>query len=278
MYELDGQVAVVTGAGGEHGIGRAIASRLAREGANVAVTDLVERPHNENRTEWNGLASVVDEIQQSGRLGVAIQCDVTDAESVRQMVDRTVESLGRIDILVNNAGALAGQDRLPVVDLKESEWDRVHSVNVKGTFLCAQAAARQMIAQGNGGRIINMSSTAGKAGVPRFAAYCASKFAVIGFTQSMAQELGEHRITVNAICPGLTETERLNHMASVLRPEDIGTADYRQQYVQSIADGVPLGRIARPTDVANMAAFLASAEAGYLTGMAMTVDGGATMR
>jgi len=195
MYELEGKVALVTGAGGEHGIGREIATRFAQEGADVAVNDLTMRPHDENRSAWAGLPSVVQEIEQLGRSSTAIQANVTNSESVGRLVAETVKNLGRIDILVNNAGALAGADRHPVVDLDEAQWDRVHAVNVKGTFLCAQAAARKMIAQGDGGRIINMSSIAGKQGVARFAAYCASKFAVIGFTQSLALDLPNIRST-----------------------------------------------------------------------------------
>ena len=137
------------------------------------------------------------------------------------MVDKTVAHFGKIDILVNNAGTMAGKDRVPVVDLTEKDWDRVQRVNVKGVFLCSQAVARHLIAQGTGGKIINMSSVTGKRGSARFAAYSASKFAVIGFTQSLACELAPYQVNVNAICPGLVETERFGHLASVLMPDNL---------------------------------------------------------
>ena len=219
MYNLEGRVAFVTGAGGEHGIGRGIALRLAQEGADVVVTDISAKPYADSG--WGGLGAVQAEIEALGRRALALTCDVADAASVGSAMQKALETLGRIDILVNNAGARAAGDRVPVVDLPEDEWDRVLAVNLKGTFLCSQAAARHMLARGDGGRIISISSTAGKRGVARFAAYCSSKFGIIGFTQSLAQELAPHGVTVNAICPSLTTTERIGHMASVLSDPDL---------------------------------------------------------
>jgi len=176
--------------------------------------------------------------------------------------------------LVNNAGAPAGSDRVPLVDLEEEDWDMVHRVNVKGTFLCCRAIARHMIDKNQGGKIINISSLAGKRGIARYAAYCSSKFAVIGLTESLAKELAPHRINVNAICPGLVDTERVDHIASAIMPEDLPPAEKRDQLVQQATASVPLKRIAQGSDVANMAAFLASSESDYLTGLAITVAGG----
>ena len=181
MYNLNGKVALVTGAGGKNGIGRAIATRLAKEGADIAVNDLTEHPYAEEDTEWGGLPDVVSEIEAMGRKVISVVADVSDAEQVSEMVDRTVTHFGKIDILVNNAGTKAGKDRVPVVDLAEEDWDRVQNVNVKGVFLCCQAVARHLIKQGIGGKIINLSSITGKQGSAKYAAYCASKFAVIGF-------------------------------------------------------------------------------------------------
>ena len=277
MYNLTGKVALVTGAGGKNGIGRAIATRLAQEGADVAVNDITEHPYAADQTEWQGLPDVVREIEAMGRRAISVVADVSDAEQVREMVDKTVAHFGKIDILVNNAGTIAGQDRVPVVDLTEEDWDRVQRVNVKGVFLCSQAVARQLIAQGTGGKIINMSSVTGKRGSARFAAYSASKFAVIGFTQSLAHELAPYGVNVNAICPGLVDTERVTHLASVLMPSHLPADEQLSTYTRQSEATVPFGRLAEGADVAKMAAFLASDEAAYLTGVSITVSGGSVM-
>ena len=277
MYNLNGKVALVTGAGGKNGIGRAIATRLAKEGADVAVNDITEHPYATDQTEWQGLPDVVREIEAMGRRSISVVADVADAKQVDEMVDKTVAHFGKIDILVNNAGTIAGKDRVPVVDLAEEDWDRVQRVNVKGVFLCSQAVARHLIAQGTGGKIINMSSVTGKRGSARFAAYSASKFAVIGFTQSLACELAPYRVNVNAICPGLVETERFGHLASVLMPENLSADEKLAEYERRSEAAVPIGRLAEGADVAKMAAFLASDEAAYLSGVSITVSGGTVM-
>ncbi len=182
MYGLKGKVALVTGAGGKHGIGRAIAVRLAVEGADVVVSDVARRPHVENRSGWQGLDSVAKEITNLGRRALAVVADITDSAQLDGMGREAVDHFGHVSVLVNNAGALAARDRVTVVDLDESDWDRVQSVNVRGTFLCSRALARHMIDCAQGGKIINMSSIAGKEGRARYAAYCASKAAVINFT------------------------------------------------------------------------------------------------
>ena len=168
MYDLNGKIAIVTGAGGRHGIGRAIAVRLAQEGANVVVTD-VQRSTDAMRAEdreagWRGLPSVVEEIQDLGREALGLFSDVSDASQVNDMVKQTIDRFGRIDILVNNAGSQPGRDRVLVVDLEEDAFDEVMRVNVKGTYLCSQAVARHMIERGGGGKIIIISSGAGQAG------------------------------------------------------------------------------------------------------------------
>ena len=277
MYNLNGKVALVTGAGGKNGIGRAIATRLAKEGADVAVNDITEHPYAADQTEWQGLPDVVREIEAMGRRSISVVADVGDAKQVGEMVDKTVAHFGKIDILVNNAGTIAGKDRVPVVDLAEEDWDRVQRVNVKGVFLCSQAVARHLIAQGTGGKIINMSSVTGKRGSARFAAYSASKFAVIGFTQSLACELAPYQVNVNAICPGLVETERFGHLASVLMPENLSADEKLAEYERRSEAAVPIGRLAEGADVAKMAAFLASDEAAYLSGVSITVSGGTVM-
>ena len=277
MYNLTGKVALVTGAGGKNGIGRAIATRLAKEGADVAVNDIAEHPYATDEKEWHGLPDVVREIEAMGQLAISVVADVSDAKQVDEMVDKTVAHFGKIDILVNNAGTKAGKDRVPVVDLTEEDWDRVQRVNVKGVFLCSRAVARHLITQGTGGKIINMSSVTGKRGSARFAAYSASKFAVIGFTQSLACELAPYQVNVNAICPGLVDTERVTHLASVLMPDNLSTDEQLSEYTRQSEAAVPFRRLAEGADVAKMAAFLASDESAYLTGVSITVSGGSVM-
>lgn len=277
MYNLNGKVALVTGAGGRNGIGRAIALRLAEEGADVVVNDVAERPYAADDTEWGGLSDVVSEIVAMNRRAISVVADVSDAKQVAEMVEKTVSHFGRIDILVNNAGTKAGRDRVPVVDLAEEDWDRVQRVNVKGVFLCCREVARRLIAQGTGGKIINLSSLRGKQGAASYAAYSASKFAVIGLTQSLAHELAPHQINVNALCPSLVNTERVAHLASAFMSQDLSTDEQRAEYVRQSEQSVPLGRLAEGADVAKMAAFLASEEAAYLTGVSIPVAGGALM-
>jgi meso-butanediol dehydrogenase / (S,S)-butanediol dehydrogenase / diacetyl reductase len=276
VYDLSGRVALVTGAGGERGIGRAIAVRLAQEGADVVVNDVMAQPYADTTTRWGGVPTVVREIEALGRGALGALADVGDARQVEAMVSQALERFEQIDILVNNAGSRPGRDRVPVVELEEEAWDEVQRVNVKGTFLCCREVARAMIRRGEGGRIINIASTAGKKGAARYAAYCASKFAVVGFTQALALELAPFRIHVNALCPGLVDTERVGCIAAALAPEGAATEAYREQLLQEAA-AVPLGRVARAEDIARMAAFLASSEAEYLTGLSIPVAGGALM-
>lgn len=275
MYNLQGKVALVTGAGGEKGIGRAIAIRLAQEGADVIINDI--HAGSTTAAGWGGMAQVVREIEALGRRSLGLVADVGDVAQVQALVDGALAHFGQIDILVNNAGARAGQDRVPVVELEEEDWDRVQRINSKGTFLCCRAVARAMIAAGRGGKIINISSTAGKIGVARYAAYCASKFAVIGLTQSLAHELAPHTINVNAICPSLIASERLDDLAAALAPANMSQEEHRALMVQRAANLSPLGRMAEVNDIAAMAAFLASSEAAYLTGLSISVAGGAQM-
>ena len=282
MYNLNGKVALVTGAGGEHGIGRAIATRLAKEGADVIVNDVVSDPYAYDSNDWEGVPSVVHEIEGLGRQAAAILADASDADQVEALVNEGVERFGHIDIFVSNAGSRPGPDRVPVVELEEEAWDTVHKINLKGTFLCCRAVARHMISCGDGGRIITMSSMLGKEGSARCAAYAASKFGVIGFTQALAQELAPYRINVNAICPGIIDTERVSYIAAALSSEDITGEEWRTsgrhaEAMRQRNSDVPLGRVGVGEDVANTVAFLASSESDYLTGLAINVAGGLVM-
>ena len=281
MYDLHGKIAIVTGAGGKNGIGRAIATRLAQEGADVVVTDVPAsldaiRPED-REAGWEGLPSVTAEIEEIGRQSLGIFSDVSDAAQVDDMVAQTLARFGRVDILVNNAGSRPGRDRVPVVDLEEDAFDEVMRVNVRGTYLVSRAVARHMVGRGGPGKIITISSGAGKRGIARYAAYCASKFALIGFTQALAQELAPQRINVNAICPGLVDTERVDFIAAALVPEGQSSEEHRALMIQERSTRVPLGRVAVGEDIAKMAAFLSSAESDYMTGLSISVSGGSEM-
>jgi NAD(P)-dependent dehydrogenase (short-subunit alcohol dehydrogenase family) len=275
MYDLTGKVALVTGAGGKRGIGRGIATRLAREGADVVITDIMRPPLPQDEAEgWKGIESVAAEIQDMGRRALALYSDVTDAAQVQEAVQRTLATFGKIDILVCNAGSQPGGDRKLLIDVEEADFDLVQRVNVKGTFLCCREVCRHMVERGGPGKIVLMSSRAGKQGTARYATYCASKFAVIGITQSLALEMAPYKVNVNAICPGLVDTERVIYMAEALKPEDMSTEDYRQVMLEDRARVTPLGRAAVAEDIANTAAFLCSDQSDYLTGLSISVSGG----
>jgi meso-butanediol dehydrogenase/(S,S)-butanediol dehydrogenase/diacetyl reductase len=249
------RVALVTGAG--QGIGAAIAARMAAGGHRVAVCDV--RPERAERT-----ARAID---SAGRRATAVAADVSDAASVAAMVAAVTRSLGAPGILVNNAGVISAA---PFAELAEAEWDRVLGVNLKGQYLCAQAVLPAMRGQG-WGRIINIASDAGKTGEPYLAHYCASKFGVIGLTQSLALEYAREGITVNAVCPAITDTDMMEQLAQEMQrsgaPEP--AAGWRAAFVQEI----PLGRPMAPADIAELCAFLATDGAAAISGQAINVSG-----
>ncbi len=279
MGRLEGKVAMVTGSGGERGFGRAIARRLAAEGADLVLTDIapagIRVVAAKRATGWRGLEAVADEVREAGRRAVIAQVDVRAADQVQRAVDLADRTFGRIDILVNNAAAPPGADRVPVVELPEEAWHVILETNLTGTYLCSKAVAGLMVARGTPGRIINMSSNCGKVGYARLAAYCASKFGVIGFTQALAMELAPHRITVNAICPGSADTDRLDFLGR--RPDGSYDEALRAGAIAERSAQIPLQRVATAEDVAELAAFLGSDAAGYVTGQAINLAGGAIM-
>ena len=277
MADLNGKVALITGAAGEHGVGRAIALKLGGLGARVIVNDIVNQPYPDRTGGWEGLPQVVRELYATGTRAIGVVADISDATQVQEMVDKGVEAFGHIDILVANAGSRPGKDRVPLVELEEEAWDLVQKTNVKGTFLCCRAVARHMVERNKGGKIVVISSVAGKMGIPRYAAYCASKFALIGLTQSLAHELGPNGITVNAICPGLVDTERVDHMAAALANPGESAESHRARMIEDAASQIPLGRVAQGADIADVASFLSSPESDYLTGLSVSVSGGIWM-
>ena len=278
MGEFDGKVVLVTGCGRAQGMGRAISVAFARAGADVVATDVATggtRNENEEglaeiRLGWKGLDSLAGEIQGLGRKVLTLVGDVSRAVDTERFVSAALAQFGRIDVLVNNAAAPHGSDRRLTWEVPEDAWDLVLDVNLKGTFLMSRAAIPHMLAR-RSGRIINMASVSGKRGTPRRSAYTASKFGVIGLTQSMAQELAPHGITVNAICPGSVDTSRRE---STTRRE---RALAEREPGAAVLGLPPTGRVARPDDVARLALFFASEQNDHVTGQAWNVDGGAVM-
>lgn len=253
--KLPGQVAIVTG--GNKGIGRAISLGLADEGADVVIA----------ARDMPAAGQVADQIKQKGRRSLSIRTDVTQNEQVEKMMERVLDEFGHIDVLVNNAGIFS---MFPVEEITEEEWDRMMMVNVKGVFLCCRAVIKPMVKQSQG-KIINISSVAGKIGVPLAAHYCTSKFAVLGLTMSLALELAPHNIRVNAVCPGDINTQMLEKewqrfgKIKGMIPEEVRRTKLA---------GIPLRRVGQPEEIAKAVIFLASLDSSYITGQTINVDGG----
>lgn len=269
---LENKVAIVTGCARERGIGRAIAMRLADEGAHIVVADycrsMPEYP-DAKFGQMEELEGVAAEIRKLGRRSLAVKVDVTDEAEVAEMAGAAMKEFGRVDILCSNAGGGVGGG--PVIQQTLDSWNRTVGINLTGTFLCAKHVAPKIIAGGRGGRIINTASIAGKRGGPMMAAYSAAKHGVIGLTRSLALELGAFKITVNAVCPGFVETqlfEGLINMVGSTRNMN------REQVLKTFVNQVPMGRMQTGEDVANVVAFLASEDGGYMTGQALNICGG----
>ena len=272
MYGLKGKAAIVTGSGRKGGIGEAIVKRLAAEGCRIVVSDLGTAKGEEFAAEHIGasaeMLTIADECRTLGAETIAVPCDVRIETECKSLVDSTVKAFGKVDILVNNAGV--GYLMESFTEFRESSWDAVLDVNLKGAFLCSKHAAIRMQAQG-GGSIVNIASQAAKSGFPFAAAYTASKHGLVGLTRSNAVELGRHGIRVNAVCPNHITTG-LGHWQNRFFSEKLGL-DY-DTYLKGIVDRNPLGRTGLTEDIAKAVAFLCSEEASYITGEALNVSGG----
>ncbi len=272
MRRLEGQVALVTGAGRHGGLGEAICLHLGEQGARIVVSDLatptVNLPANHIGTQ-SELDSVVTRLCAQGVEAIACVLDVRDESQVQHAIETAVERFGRLDILVNNAGI--GYLMEPLLEMSKDRWQTVLDVNLMGVFLCTKYAAKQMIAQGRGGRVVNIASVAAKLGSMHLAAYAASKHGMIGLTRSAAIELGPHRITVNAICPNHVTTG-LGSVQNEYRARQNNQSV--EQYLIEMRSRIPLGRVGLAADTAKACVFLCSDEACYITAEAMNVSGG----
>jgi 3-oxoacyl-[acyl-carrier protein] reductase len=242
MMDLSGKVAIVTG--GARGIGREIALKLAEVGATVVVSDIAEAE------------PVAGEIRAMNRQSLAVSADVSSSADVNKLVETVISNYGRVDILVNNAGI--ARDQL-LLRMSDEDWDAVLTVNLKSVFICSRAVLRQMVKQ-RSGRIVSISSIVGIVGNPGQANYASAKAGIIGFTRTIAREVGSRGITVNAIAPGFIDTQMTQQLGE----------EQRQELMRRI----PLGCLGSPRDVAEAVAFLASDEARYITGQVLGVDGG----
>jgi NAD(P)-dependent dehydrogenase (short-subunit alcohol dehydrogenase family) len=256
MNRLDGKSALITGAA--RGIGRGFAERYLSEGATVAIADI-------------DLAAATLTAQALGDRAYPVQIDVSDQASIDAAIASVVSHTGKIDILINNAAVF---DASETVDITRTSYDKLYAVNVAGTLFTMQAAAKQMIAQGHGGKIINMASQAGRRGEPLVLVYCSTKAAVISMTQSAGLNLISHGINVNAIAPGVVDGDHWDHVDAMFAKLE---GKKPGQKKAEVAASVPAGRFAVPSDLTGMAVFLASADADYIVSQTYNVDGGQWM-
>jgi len=255
---LRGKVALITGSA--QGIGRATAIEMAKEGANVVLADINERKLRESYEKH------IMNIYKNNK-GNYFKLDVTDENQIKETVDKIIEQFRKIDILVNNAGVISP---CPIVELEEKEWDRIINVNLRGTFLITKTVLKHMMKQRKG-RIVNIASNCGVTGQKYLSHYCSSKFGVIGFTQSATLEAAEYNILVNAVCPGPTDTEL--HHGDLERQSKMRGAS-KEDILRKEIEAIPLGKLARPEEIARLVVFLASDDNTFITGEAINISGG----
>lgn len=279
MSNLNGKVALITGAGGRKGVGRAAALKLASLGADIAISDVHraddDLPPRERGGKWHGIESVAEEIRALGRDCLTVTCDLSVEAEIRDLVDAAIGRFGQIDILVNNARAIIGKDRVPVWELDDAVWHHFLDINLTAVYRTIKYAAPHMIERKAGGRIINTASDASKRGKATGSAYSATKFGLLGLTQCAALDLAPYKITVNSVCPGGVNTDRMSYQEeAAAEAQGVPLETYRAQLVEQLGQAVPLGRLSESEDVANLMAFLSSDEAAMITGQAYNINGG----
>ena len=278
MADLTGKVALISGAARHRGLGRAMALRLAEDGADIVVTGRTrapdDRPQNEKDMGWQGVSSLAEEIEAMGRQALAVEADVTDKADVERLVNAAREKFGRVDVLVNNAGVPSGAGDAPILDMEDDLWYSTVDINLNGVYLVTKAVGQLMREKNEGGSIINISSTAGRRGIPDYGAYCATKFAVVGMTQQLAIELAPLNIRVNCIAPGSHATDMMDGtIARTTEKFDLPDGAFQQ----SLEEYIPMGRQGRVSELASVVSFVCSVDASYVTGQTINVDGGARM-
>lgn len=269
MGVLDGKVAIVTGAGRLRGIGRTTALALAGLGADVVVTgtgrDPAKFPPDEKAVGWRDIESTAEQVRERGRRCLPLVADVANSADVQRTVSATLQEFGRVDILVNNSAFARGPDRVPLIELSEELWRKVLEIKLTGSFLMCRTVLPAMIKQGQGGIIVNVSSIAGKRGFPNTAVYCTSNAGIQGFTQALAIELAPYNIRVNAVCPGIIDTSRM---------DDLGRD---ATWKAAINQMVPLKRAGTDEETGKFIAYLCTPDASYITGQSINIDGGVVM-
>lgn len=262
---LENKVAVITGAGRMRSIGRSIALKLAKAGCDLVITGSGRSsdsyPDDEKRAGWRDIESVAEEIRALGRRVLPVVSNVADLDSVKSLAEQVMQEFGRVDFVINNAGAARAGDRAPIVDVDPAAWCNVINVNLNGSFYMSHVFGKKLIEARRGGAIINISSVGGKLMAPNTAAYAASKAGLHALTAAMSGEVGQYGIRVNAICPGIVSTSRLDDLSS-------------EQWDGIIKSYVPLQRAGAPSEIGSMAVYLCSEQGQWISGQLYSVDGG----
>jgi len=278
MKSLEGKVAMITGAASKRGMGRAIAVRLAKEGADVVVLDKFSAPKSiwPGDEGWGGLDEVVKEIEAEGKKGLAVVADVSNGKEVDQAVAKSLEKFGKVDILVH-CGGIRGSMTTPITELSEEEWKTILDINLTGSFLISKAVAKTMVPDGEGKKIVLIGSKAATQGYAGSAGYCATKHGILGLGKTLAMELAQYKINVNIINPGGFETNlRDEEIIKKAAANGISLDEVIKQESQKKGPGpgIPLGRLGRPEEVADLVFFLSTDQSKYITGKAIDIDGG----
>jgi len=277
LSSLNGKVAMVTGAASKRGMGHAIAVRLAREGADVVVLDKFAAPKSiwPGDEGWGGLDEVVKEVRAQGREALAVVADVTSGKVVDEAVAKALKKFGKIDILVH-CGGIRGSMTTPIIELSEEEWRAIIDINLTGSFLISRAVAKTMIPNGEGKKIVLIGSKAATQGYAGSSGYCASKHGVLGLGRTLAAELAQYKINVNIINPGGFDTNlRDQEIIKRAKAQGISVDKAVEEELKKPGLRVPLGRLGKPEEIADLVFFLVSDQSAYITGKTIDIDGGA---